>query len=338
MALLIELSGEQLDLAHHEAWATSSMLAGSDAKVLDTDGPALTLDVPGVEATKLAGRLGLAHHVSDMAVSGELEGAAGLAASIDIGNARSFRVRAHRSKVAPLDMDPKSLEAEAGAIIQERTGTRVDLASPEAEVRLLLARKAHAGLLGGSIDRKAMEGRAVRHRPFSHPVSIHPKFARAMVNVARVPEGGRIMDPFCGTGGVLIEAAMLGYTALGSDIDPRMVAGSQENLEAMGLEARMRTTDVLDAAKDMDTRPDAVVTDPPYGRSTSLHGDGTEGVLGRLYSMAASALSPGGRLVVCLPNKDLMPGTDAHFEMESVHPMKVHRTLTRHVCVLKLRF
>ncbi|NIP34812.1 MAG: methyltransferase domain-containing protein, partial [Thermoplasmata archaeon] len=93
------------------------------------------------------------------------------------------------------------------------------------------------------------------HRPFSHPISLHPKYARAMVNLAKVPLGGRILDPFCGTGGVLIEAALLGYEPLGSDIDPRMVEGSRRNLEAMGLQAGLEVADVSDAGATLEKAP-----------------------------------------------------------------------------------
>jgi len=334
MALLVELSGEVLDLASHEAWATASMLSGSEAQVLYLDGPAMVLEAPGVEAAVLATRLGLAHHVSDGALSGDAGAAIGLASAVDIGEARSFRVRVRKAEMAPAGYEPKVLEAEAGALVKERTGASVDLSSPEAEVRLVLARRAYAGLLGASVDRKAMEGRAVKHRPFSHPVSIHPKFARAMVNVAMVPQGGRVMDPLCGTGGILIETGLLGYSPMGSDIDPRMVNGSRRNLQTLGLDAQLRVTDVSKAARDLEGPPDAIVTDPPYGRSTSLHGGATEGVLEGLYAMAASCLPPGGRLVVCLPSREMLPGETGDFDLSSVHPMKVHRSLTRHVCVL----
>ena len=37
-----------------------------------------------------------------------------------------------------------------------------------------------------------------------------------------VKRGGRLLDPFCGTGGVLIEAATIGVRACGSDISPTM--------------------------------------------------------------------------------------------------------------------
>jgi tRNA (guanine10-N2)-dimethyltransferase len=306
-----------------------------DAEVLWLDGPAQVIEALGVTAEALASRLGLAHRVSEQATSGPVEDAAALAASIDIGDAPSFKVRVRVSDASSWDGSPKRLEAKAGRLLQERTGSTVDLSSPSAEVRLVLAGRAFAGLLGGSVDRSAMEGRAVRHRPFSHPISLHPKYARAMVNLARVPPGGRIADPFCGTGGILMEAALMDLSPWGGDIDPRMVQGSRRNLEGLGLDADLVESDVGDMARALEERVDAVVTDPPYGRSTRTLGGGTEGVLDRLYSSAAEVLPEGGRLVVCLPSRDLLPGEGSPFEVEAVHPMRVHKSLTRHVCVLR---
>ena len=335
MALLVELSGEQLELASHEAWAAASTLSDGEVEVLCVDHPALVLDAPDVQGRDLAHRLGLAHHVSDQAITGPLEVSADLAGSIDIGDARSFRVRVRKTISSNEGNDAKLLEARAGAIIQERTGVQVDLEGPDVEVRVMLAQRAHTGLLGGSVDRRGFEARAVRHRPFSQPVSIHPKFARAMVNLARVPLGGVVLDPFCGTGGMLMEAAMLGYLPWGTDYDPRMVEGSHQNLSSMGLEAQLDVTDVADAMDARDLTPAAIVTDPPYGRSTSVHGRDPEGVLEKLYSMASDALPEGGRLVVCLPSREMLPSGRGPFKLESIDSIRVHRSLTRHICVLK---
>lgn len=61
-----------------------------------------------------------------------------------------------------------------------------------------------------------------------------PKLARMMINMAaasRLQSDDVILDPFCGTGVVLQESLLLGYTAYGSDLSEKMVAYSQENLE-----------------------------------------------------------------------------------------------------------
>jgi len=56
-----------------------------------------------------------------------------------------------------------------------------------------------------------------------------PKLARMMVNLAPV-KAGRILDPFCGTGVLLQEAALLGYDVYGTDLVPKMVQFTQANL------------------------------------------------------------------------------------------------------------
>lgn len=40
----------------------------------------------------------------------------------------------------------------------------------------------------------------------------------------------RLLDPFCGTGVILQEALLMGYSVVGTDIDPRMVEYTKENL------------------------------------------------------------------------------------------------------------
>ncbi len=57
-----------------------------------------------------------------------------------------------------------------------------------------------------------------------------PKLAQIMLHLANVQLGDRVLDPFCGTGVVLQEAALMGCEVSGADIDERMVAFSRENL------------------------------------------------------------------------------------------------------------
>lgn len=61
-----------------------------------------------------------------------------------------------------------------------------------------------------------------------------------LTNICDIPEGQEIprprlekqlLDPFCGTGVVLQEAALMGYDVYGSDLEPRMVEYSGANLE-----------------------------------------------------------------------------------------------------------
>ena len=63
---------------------------------------------------------------------------------------------------------------------------------------------------------------------------VPPKLARMMVNIALVGnknEKPLIIDPFCGSGNVLMEAMMLGCDVIGSDISPKAVNDSSTNIE-----------------------------------------------------------------------------------------------------------
>lgn len=58
-----------------------------------------------------------------------------------------------------------------------------------------------------------------------------PKLAQIIINLANPPENGVVLDPFCGTGVLLQEALLMGFEAHGTDLEPRMIEYSQENLE-----------------------------------------------------------------------------------------------------------
>ena len=58
-----------------------------------------------------------------------------------------------------------------------------------------------------------------------------PKLAQIIVNLSKPPLGGRILDPFCGTGVILQEAALMGFKVYGSDLSDKMIDYSKVNLE-----------------------------------------------------------------------------------------------------------
>ena len=64
-----------------------------------------------------------------------------------------------------------------------------------------------------------------------------PKLAQILINLCGpLPKGSRILDPFCGTGVVLQEALLMGYSAYGTDINERMVEYSKRNLKWLAMD------------------------------------------------------------------------------------------------------
>ena len=72
------------------------------------------------------------------------------------------------------------------------------------------------------------EQRKAQNRPEHHPSSLHPKLARALINLTQTTSS--ILDPMCGSGGILIEAGLMKLKPIGYDIDQIQINRSRINL------------------------------------------------------------------------------------------------------------
>jgi 23S rRNA G2445 N2-methylase RlmL len=131
------------------------------------------------------------------------------------------------------------------------------------------------------------------------PAASHPTVAAALARVAGVRADDVVWDPFVGSGGELVERALLGpYRALhGTDVDERALDAARANLAAAGLDAQLTAGDALAPGPEGVT---LVITNPPMGRR-AVRATGLADTLDRFVAHAASVLVPGGRLVWIAP-------------------------------------
>ncbi len=81
-----------------------------------------------------------------------------------------------------------------------------------------------ARALAGALGVRAGERDATLTHPFhAYPARLHPAVARALVEASGAARGGVVLDPFCGSGTVLIEALAAGRHAVGRDLSPLAV-------------------------------------------------------------------------------------------------------------------
>ncbi|MBQ6510394.1 methyltransferase domain-containing protein [Candidatus Saccharibacteria bacterium] len=67
-----------------------------------------------------------------------------------------------------------------------------------------------------------------------------PKLAQILINLCgNLSEKSVVLDPFCGTGVVLQEALLMGYTPYGTDLSERMVEYSKKNLNWIATEKNL---------------------------------------------------------------------------------------------------
>ncbi len=105
------------------------------------------------------------------------------------------------------------------------------------------------------------------HKPklLNHPTSLDSKLARAIINLTGI-EKGQLYDPFCGVGGVLIEAGLMGLEPIGTDINEVLVSAAIKNLK--GFKIKSFKVSHGDATK-LHKKIAYLATDPPYGKNTS---------------------------------------------------------------------
>lgn len=236
----------------------------------------------------------------------------------------TFSIRAKRFEGMMRSVDTQDLVRKLGASLSVTND--VDLVHPDIEVRMLLSDKVHVFISEYTVDRESMESRKVGERPFFSPISLHPRYARAAINLTRVKRGGTVLDPFCGTGGILIEAAMMGMKAIASDFDEDMVEGCRENMDHFGLELHDGATlDIGDVPASF-SNIDSIVTDPPYGRSTHTGGEDVASIHRRAIDSVGRTLKGGGRACIVLPY-EIGPGGMVR---EDVFVQRVHGSLSRH--------
>src|SRR6267143_2820945 len=321
MRLAFELSMEHPTLPRADA------LAALESEGVQVRGVSFSPEILVVDSVRpprrAVERVALSRYVDRVLALGPWPTIARAAARVDLGGG-TFRIRAH----GPFSPEEKrDLERRVG-MAMPATG-RVDLDEPELDFRLL--RHADDFLLGEvlyEVERSAMEARKVSRRPFSMPISLHPKLARALVNLSRVPRAGRILDPFCGTGGIAIEAARLGMQVVASDLQEKMVRGTASVLDHYGLRGETFVADIGEVPRHV-ARVDAIATDPPYGRAASTRGESITSLYRRAFAAFREMLPRGGVAAVALPSEEAVRIGEEFLELEEAHTLRVHRTLAR---------
>ena len=254
-------------------------------------------------------------------------------------NGTRFGVKVTRIQGENRQLDVEELQRKIGSQIwQEMKGkVSVDLEVPDILFLGLITRtRFFFGVFLAARNRREFSQRRSPYRPFFSPDTIHPKIARAMVNLSRSASGDMFLDPFCGTGGFLLEAAAIGSIPIGVDSDQRTLWGCQRNLTHFetpffGVRADARTLPFRSQSID------AIATDPPYGRSSSTRKSSVATLLKASLTELADVLTKGKHICFAVPleqfNESIIDSKE--YAIIEEHSVYVHRSLTRYVVVLR---
>ncbi|KYH42542.1 MAG: tRNA (guanine-N2)-dimethyltransferase [Candidatus Bathyarchaeota archaeon B26-1] len=256
-----------------------------------------------------------------------------------IGEGETFAVRVRRVRGASPALSCMTLERKIGERILKRvSGAKVDLKEPEKTFfGILTDRRFVFGLKLAEIKPKEFVERSPRRRAFFHPVAMPAKLARCMVNLAQPRRGEVVLDPFCGTGSILLEAGLIGCRVLGFDVKRRMVEGTLRNLARYGVNPVGVLVGDARRLPLISCKVDCVVTDPPYGVSaTTLRLDPLV-VYESFLSSIVDHLKRGRRICLAAPKTLRISEVGVALGLRHVesHFIYVHRRLTREVAVFE---
>lgn len=317
MKLLFELAGDHPDLPFAELDLVGTVLErGAQVALVECTHPE---EVP---------RLALTHAAMEYLGSCDatLASLKDLLRELRPESPRPFAARARKIFGNTMDAAVAEIERTMGSFIRGR----VCLQDPGEEFRVLISGdRCHLGRVTWRYDPREFGHRRPGDRPFFHPGVMMPRMVRALVNISCVRRGERMLDPFSGTGGMVLEAERLGIRGVGSDIDPMMARGSRLNVP--GGDFPLADSRMLPFR---DGSFEAVVTDLPYGQSVSIRAESLETLYRDAIEEIGRVLCPRRRAVL-VTHRDagLLAGEFLH--TEAAFTQRVHKSLTRHILVLR---
>jgi tRNA (guanine10-N2)-dimethyltransferase len=321
---VLELGGEDDRFAAAEA--------GNAATDVTVVAPGLAT-ASAVDSERLRG-LAYTHRASELVgrADASVESARALldAAPLDRDGPVAVRARDVRGTSG---VDTQVVERALGGVLVER-GYAVDLDDPNHELRAVFSDETCAlGWLAVE-SRRDYGDRQPTAKPFFQPGSMDPLDARALANLAGAGPGATVLDPMCGTGGVLLEAGLLGAGVVGVDAQWKMVRGARENLghflpEGAGFETIRGDATRLPLRDDA---VDAAVFDAPYGRQSKIAGRSLDDLVGGALSEVRRVAS---RAVVVGDRGWTDAAEAAGWTVVDSFERPVHRSLTRYVVVLE---
>ena len=285
----------------------------------------------------LTKRLGYTHEIHEMIKRTDVEDFDKDISSINWSEYidETFAVRVKRFKS---EIDTVATERKAGSLILENySDIKVKLRNPHSLVRLVaFENDVYIAVEKIKLNKKHFQDSKPHKRPFFYPGSMNPKLARCMVNLSRVKEGQLVLDPFCGTGGILIEAGLIGCKVVGSDIYWKMKNGTSINLDYYGI-TDYRTFNLDVRELKMYEKVASVVTDPPYGISTSTGDIEGDDIFKEFFKAIYDNMLDDAYLCMASPHYvDLKPMADeVGFEIVEQYGIKMHRSLTRIISVIR---
>ena len=217
----------------------------------------------------------------------------------------------------------KQIADEVFTKMNKHKNAKVSLTSPEISFYIIKTEKLFFFAKLIHKNKENFNARSAHKRPGFSPISLSPKLARAMVNLSG-KINAKVLDPLCGTAGILIEAGLLGHRVIGNDISRKMLSFASHNLDFFGIKNyKLISKDAL----TLNIKADAIITDMPYGKNT-------KSIPETLYTnFLHHSQNITDTMVVVFPKK-IKITKGMKWKKKAVIPYYIHKSMTKYIYVL----
>ena len=112
-----------------------------------------------------------------------------------------------------------------------------------------------------------------------------------------------------------------------------MIDGCKKTLDFYNIKNyELFHSDIGDIDKFID-KTDAIVTDLPYGKSTTTKGEKMDILYERAFKNMSKLLNKGRKAIIGLSNKDFINLGEKYFSLKNIHKFRVHKSLIRYFVV-----
>ena len=324
---ILELGGENTALGKYEALELLKFKKYSP-KLEEDIGNIIIISTSKIVEKKIINRLSMTKRISNIiftSINDNIQSILNDLERINIED-KSFAIR----QIGQNDLNSEKTAVMIGEKISDKNKTKLN--NPEITVLFYQNSKFFISLCNNNWEtgyKKCLQHH-ISHRPYFSPISIHPRIARAMVNLSNCDVKEPLIDPFCGTGGILIEAADMGIEVIGIDLKEKMVEYSKGNLKHYGFEGKLVNSDFKEITKQKFS---SIVCDPPYGIASTSGGETIENLMERSLDIFQKKLRKGQRLVIAVSNPNIIK----HPNLKQLHKFEwyIHKSLTRNIIVLE---
>jgi len=223
------------------------------------------------------------------------------------------------------------------AALSTATSHHNKLGLSDNKVELLIIRGAKETIVAESTGAQNITALAARDqgrpRRDAYVGMLPPKLAQMMINLSVGPAHatpGRVLDPFCGTGVLLQEAALLGHAVYGTDLSEKMIRYSRDNLNWLQDTYKIDVDWYLHEGDAMETKwqsPIAAVASEAYlgqpfsappssAKLTEVRGNCNH-IIGTFLKNLAAQLEPGTPVALAVPAWKSTSGDFTHLPLAS---------------------